>query len=173
MFNYELCKSTVKARGMRNYQLAKDVGITENYICKVLNGKVNPSINLVHKLAYFLSINANELDDRIPEGSVVAVELPKEEANSTGVKEHEVSEISQAELDDAVDRLSESSSVEDISNQYVLDALNVLKYTCDKFVEDSCNKCPLKRRDGVCGVTGTQPCNYNTVRSTHWTAFRV
>lgn len=172
MFNHDFCKTVVKSRGFRNYQLAKQVGITENHMSKILNGHANPSVKLVKKLADALSVSCYELDDRFKETS--------EEQADVSVTFHVDTEddvnsviMSDEEAEEAIERLSVAVSDDTISNQYILDALNVLKYTCNKYRKESCHNCPLKRRDGNCGVKITEPCEYNTVTSTHWTAFRV
>lgn len=175
MFNHDFCKTVAKSRGFRNYQLAKQVGITENHMSKILNGHANPSMKLVRKLSTVLSVSCHELDDRFDENlddNTVVSSLTFD----TNISSEDLAKsviMSDEEAEEAINRLSSLDSDDIISNQYILDALNVLKYTCTKYRDDGCHNCPLKRRDGNCGVKVSEPCNYNTVTSTHWTAFRV
>lgn len=50
-------------RGITQAELAKMVGISQPSLCNIENGKINPTINTLRKLAKALECNISELID--------------------------------------------------------------------------------------------------------------
>lgn len=61
MFNSELAKTRIKELGITQAHLAKKVNINESHLSQVINGKTNPSLSLVSRLAKELVVPSNQL----------------------------------------------------------------------------------------------------------------
>lgn len=54
-----------KYRGLSGEGLGKKVGCSRAFICKIETGKVNPSIEMLDKLAHALEVDPHKLLDKI------------------------------------------------------------------------------------------------------------
>lgn len=61
MFNSELAKTRIKELGVTQAHLAKKLNINEGHLSNVINGKTNPSLSLVSRLAKELVVPSNQL----------------------------------------------------------------------------------------------------------------
>lgn len=61
MFNSELAKTRIRELGITQAHLAKKLNIGESHLSQVINGKANPSVSLVSRLAKELVVLSNQL----------------------------------------------------------------------------------------------------------------
>lgn len=61
MFNSELAKTRIKELGVTQAHLARKLNINEGHLSNVINGKTNPSLSLVSRLAKELVVPSNQL----------------------------------------------------------------------------------------------------------------
>ena len=56
-----MLKSRILAKGLSQIQIARDLGLSDSYISKVVNGWVTPSEDLKERLAHLLDCPVSEI----------------------------------------------------------------------------------------------------------------